>query len=153
MKTFKEFQFGWWILILLLPIMIGMNIGVFHDSFKDVGIIPHLVFNITLLTIIAMFYGMTTRVEGDKVIITFGIGLIRKTIDVSKVKNINLVQNPLLYGWGIRMIPNGWLYSISGSEGVELQFADRTSIVRIGSKNAALLRNQIIEHAKLPTLR
>ncbi|MBA4145254.1 MAG: hypothetical protein C0523_05785, partial [Cytophaga sp.] len=120
MKTFKEFQFGWWILILLLPIMIGMNIGVFHDSFKDVGIIPHLVFNITLLTIIAMFYGMTTRVEGDKVIITFGIGLIRKTIDVSKVKNINLVQNPLLYGWGIRMIPNGWLYSISGSEGVEL---------------------------------
>lgn len=153
MKTFKEFQFCWWMLIVIAPVMLAMNMGVFNDSLQGVGGVPHLIFNITCIVIFALFYAMTTKVEGDKVIVTFGIGLIRKTINVSTVKNIDLVQNPFIYGWGIRMIPNGWLYNISGSDGIELQFADRKSIVRIGSKNAALLRKQILTQANLISLK
>ena len=46
-------------------------------------------------------------------------------------------------GWGIRIIPNGMLYNVGGSRGVELRFTDTTRIIRIGTKDALKLKSEI----------
>jgi len=86
---------------------------------------------------------MTTTIEGDVLRISYGIGLIRKTIHLSEIGSVEVVRSPWIYGWGIRFIPNGMLYNIKGLSGVELTFKGRSRIIRIGSSNADALRDAI----------
>ena len=99
----------------------------------------------TLLLIITylLFYGLTTKVVDGLVTVSFGIGLIRKRILLHRIKKVITVVNPWYYGWGVRFIPNGMLYNISGSDGVELQFNDTDRIIRIGTKDAGQLKREI----------
>lgn len=92
-----------------------------------------------------LFFGMKTYVDDTKIRIAFGIGLIRKTILLNNVKAVETVRNKWYYGWGIRLIPNGWLYNISGLHGVEIKRKDTASVIRIGTKQPALLRKAIFE--------
>lgn len=95
--------------------------------------------------ILLLFYGMTVIVDHEKIKISFGLGLIGKTIKIARIKSVEVVKNPWYYGWGIRLIPNGWLFNISGSHGIELTFIDKKRVIRIGSKNSATLKNEIVK--------
>lgn len=86
---------------------------------------------------------MTTKVDAEKINISFGLGVIRKTIKVEKIENIDIVKDPWYYGWEIRLIPNGWLYNINGSDGIELKFNDNKRVIRIGTRNSIILKNEI----------
>ena len=88
---------------------------------------------------------MTIKVDTERINISFGLGVIRKSIKVDKIINVDTIKNPWYYGWGIRLIPNGWLYNISGSDGIELKFGDKRRIIRIGTKDSGKLKNEIIK--------
>ena len=62
-----------------------------------------------------------------------GIGLISKSYNISNLKSCKPVTNSPLNGIGIRMLPNGWLYNVTGLKAIELQFKNKKSIVRIGT--------------------
>jgi hypothetical protein len=64
--------------------------------------------------------------------VRFGIGLIRKRIDLAKVRAFRSVRNPWYWGWGIRLYPGGWLYNVSGLDAVELALDDGTEL-RVGT--------------------
>ena len=146
MKTYKEFQFGAIVFIISIPIQILLTIlylakaGNYPMS-PPVFLAPNVIF----ILIYSLFYGMKTEVDEKSIRISYGIGLIRKTIKLANVKGVSIVSNPWYYGWGIRLIPNGWLYNISGSNGVELTFKDTSRVIRIGSANASALNKAISE--------
>ena len=52
----------------------------------------------------------------------FGLGIIRRTIALADVTGCTVVRNPWWYGWGIRLIPHGWMWNVAGLDAVELQF-------------------------------
>ena len=74
-------------------------------------------------------------VEGDAqdVRLFFGMGIIRRTIPRQRIAQAEQVRNSWWYGWGIRLTPHGWMWSISGLDAVEL-----TSLP--GGKNFASVR-------------
>jgi hypothetical protein len=43
---------------------------------------------------------MTIKVGTERINISFGLGVIRKTIRVDKIKNVDTIKNPWYYGWG-----------------------------------------------------
>lgn len=136
MGDYKEFQFG-----TLLVITLGLTELLMLWLFMNgIGTTPMtlgiflLVTGILLISVL-LFYGMTTVVAGDTIVLSFGIGLIRKTIDLSNVREAVIIKNPWYYGWGIRYIPHGMLYNVSGPDGVELRFTTGGRIVRIGTKD------------------
>ena len=92
-----------------------------------------------------LFYGMTIKVDTERIIISFGLGVIRNTIRLDKIKNVDTIKNPWYYGWGIRLIPHGWLFNVSGSDGIELKFNNNQRIIRIGTKDSAKLKDEIIK--------
>ena len=144
MKDYREFRFGWLIFVFTIPIQI--LIAVFY--FSGIGDNPlsandFFVVNLVILAIFILFYGLTTKISNTTIRIAFGIGLIRKRIRLSRIKSVEAVKTPWYYGWGIRFIPNGMLYNISGSEGVELKFADTNRVIRIGTKDALNLKQEI----------
>lgn len=83
---------------------------------------------------------MTTTIDAESITISFGIGLIKKKINLANIESVREVENPWYWGWGIRMIPNGTLHNISGSKGIELKFKNSDIIIRIGSKDPETLK-------------
>ena len=73
-----------------------------------------------LLTLLV--YRLKVEVNAQEIIISFGVGLIKKRIQIKNIKSAEEVKNKFWYGWGIRYTPHGWLWNISGYEAVELSF-------------------------------
>ncbi|MBK5277333.1 MAG: hypothetical protein JJE09_00570 [Bacteroidia bacterium] len=86
---------------------------------------------------------MTTKISSEIITVFFGIGLIRKRIQIKRISSVETIKTPWYYGYGIRFIPNGMLYSVSGTDGVELKLNDTKRVIRIGSKNPQQLKQEI----------
>lgn len=107
------------ILFTFLPLM-GMQIRV--AGFL-IALICGLVF---------VFGSMTVTVSSDALKISFGIGLIHRTIRLADMISVKTVSNPWYLGWGIHKIRHGWIYNVSGFQGIEITL-NNSRIVRIGS--------------------
>ena len=144
MKDYKEFQFGWLIFILLVPVQVLITYAFVNNlgdrPFGPAGFI--VVSSILILTYL-FFYGLTTKVSEEKISVIYGIGFPRRTIAMNRVKSVETVKSPWYYGWGIRIFPKGMLYNISGTEGVEVHFIDTDNVIRIGSKASQRLKQEI----------
>lgn len=79
-----------------------------------------------------MFSTLTVTVEANFFEVSFGIGFLRKRVFLDEAKDCRVVKNPIIYGWGIRRIPNGWLYNVSGLKAVEVAMKNG-KIYRIGT--------------------
>lgn len=144
MKDYKEFQFGWILFVFMIP----MQIMVAYFYYNDIGDRPletsvFWVINLIIFLICLLFYGMTTKIKTDSISLAYGIGLVRRRIQLNKIKSIEIVKNPWYYGRGIRLIPKGVLYSIQGSDGIELKFNHTDRLVRIGTKDPMKLKQEI----------
>lgn len=139
MTRFKEVQLGWVVLVavglvlLLITILFSLQLGT-----RPITTPSYLLVCGTLGLSLAFAYRMQIEVTDEEVIITFGIGMIRRRIPITKIISITEVTNPWYYGWGMRIIPNGWLYNVSGPQAVELQL-DTGRVVRIGTRRQAEL--------------
>lgn len=103
----------------------------------------YIVLQIILGGCVLLFFGMRVAVDETKIKISFGIGLISKTIKIGEVKSTEIVRNPWYYGLGIHFIPHGMLYNISGRNAVELKFKNSKKLIRIGTANPQELKNAI----------
>ena len=51
----------------------------------------------------------------------FGPGLIHKRFKLNEIESCKVVKNHWYNGWGIRLIPHGILYNVSGFYAVEIK--------------------------------
>ena len=125
MEKYKEFQFGWILFIFVVPAHVLVNYlylaGIGNKPMSSGSIVFG---NIVLTSLYILFYGLTTRLTNDILSVSFGIGIIKKKISIKRIAGVQETQNNILYGWGLRFIPNGIMYNISGSAAVELKFND-----------------------------
>jgi len=144
MKSYKEFTFGWLIFVLAIPIhLLVAYLYVNQLGDRPVGTGGFTAISLVFIIIYFLFYGLTTKITLDAIVVSFGIGLIIKRIPLKRVEAVDIITSPWYYGWGIRIIPNGMMYNISGSQGVELKFNDTKRIVRIGTKDPSRLKKEI----------
>ena len=144
MVRYREFQFSWLITIVLLPLQ-GWLV---YSYLNNLGNRPmpleiFLILTGLFVLIYLTFYGMTTSINSEKIIISFGIGLFRKRINLSRIAKVDTSRSPWYYGYGIRLIPNGWMYNVSGPHSVELTFTDRNRVIRIGTQDPQGLKREI----------
>jgi hypothetical protein len=149
MNHFKEFQFGKMVFMIAVPAQIFLFLAYnFQIGNHPIPLRSFLLGNIVIALVYLLFYGMTTTISDGRIQITYGIGLIRKSVRLRDVETVSVVSTPWYYGWGIRIIPNGMLYNINGSGGVELILKGKKRILRIGSANAAVLQNAIMDSVR-----
>ena len=142
MNDYKEFQMSWLLLSVALPIHLFL-VFAFINDIGNHPLTPYsfIFMNLLFVLIYSSFFGMTTRIHNEALTISFGVGIIRRRIKLSRIKTLNTVNTPWYYGVGIRFIPGGMLYSIQGTKGVELKFNDSDKVIRVGSSDP----NQLIE--------
>lgn len=144
MKDYKEFTFGWLIFVLLIPIHLLLTYLYINDiGDRPMGTNGYTIVTVTFILIYFLFYGLTTKITSDTITVSFGVGLIKKKMQLKRVKTVDTIKSPWYYGWGIRIIPNGTLYNISGTDGVELKFNDTNRIIRIETTDSLTLKKEI----------
>lgn len=115
-QRYSHRQIGWmtggWPLLLMLGI--AAFVGVNADVRVAAGIA-----GIGLL-LVSLFGVLTVTVDDAAVRCIFGIGLIRIRLPIREIRSARVVNSPWYAGWGIRMVPGGWLYNVSGRRAIEL---------------------------------
>jgi hypothetical protein len=87
---------------------------------------------VLLAVVLLLFGSLRLTITDQKIEAAFGVGLLRKRIPLADVRSVTRVRNPWYCGWGIRSMPNGMLYNVSGFDAVELSLADGRH-VRLGT--------------------
>ncbi len=95
-----------------------------------------------LLACFALFSTLTVDVIDTEVRLRFTFGAIRRGFPLDAIKDARPVRNAWYYGWGVRILPRGWLYNVSGLDAVELEMTDGR-VHRIGTDQPAELARAI----------
>ena len=81
-----------------------------------------------------LFGGLTTKVGPESVTLSFGVGIIKKSISLENIEAAEAVRNSWWYGFGIRLTPHGWMWNMNGLSAVESTYKTGKKF-RIGTKN------------------
>jgi hypothetical protein len=145
MIRYKNFQFGWFIVITLAVIIIWMTLAYIHQwGTNPIDTYVYILFMIIFGVVLSMFYGMTVIVTDKHLKIKFGIGIYIKKIELSAIKSVTILKYPFYSGYGIRILPNGILYNVSGSYAIEIKIKGKKNAVLVGTNDWDNLK-EIIE--------
>lgn len=149
-KTYT--QFGKLSVIILVPMLILSLVLLLFIGYDDLILVGILILlAITSLLCILIFYKLTISIDSDNLSFKLGVGLVSKKYLIADIKSCKPVKNNPFYGIGIRLIPEGWLYNVTGLEAIELSFKNRNSKIRIGTnqpEEIAAMINKMIENGK-----
>jgi hypothetical protein len=144
--TYKHMQTGWVVLGVCVGLMLLFEFLPKQRVPREV-FFPALI--LLLLVIIILMGALTVEVDDVTIRLRFGVGLVRKTFSLADVASCKPVRNKWWWGWGIKCIPGGWLYNVSGLDAVELKLKNG-KIFRIGTDEPQALNDFI--RAKLSKL-
>ena len=69
-----------------------------------------------------LFWGLTVEVNKDIIRLSFGFGIIHRSIPRERIATVTQVRNRWWYSLGVRLTPHGWMWNISGLDAVELTY-------------------------------
>ena len=145
MKEYKEFQFFWVIAVVSAGVTLVVSLlFVFQYGSRPLSMGSFVVVVGSMAFILVLSYGMYTRITETTVLVHFGVGLFRRSIDMNRILEATIVKSPWYYGWGVRLIPCGWLFNVSGEYSVELQLKNSNRVLRIGTQEPKQLLEAIL---------
>ena len=68
---------------------------------------------------------------------------------MSAIDSITVTKYPLYFGYGIRMIPKGMLYNVSGRYAIEIKIKGKKSVMYIGTNDWDNLKMVLEESIKM----
>ena len=82
--------------------------------------------------VMVLFHSLTVKLDEVAIHLSYGIGLVRRSIPLERVAVCAPVRNRWFYGLGIRYVGTGWMWNIAGLDAVELTYTDGRQF-RIGT--------------------
>lgn len=68
-----------------------------------------------------LFHALTVEVARGYLRFRFGIGVIHRQFRIRDITDVAKVRNRWFYGWGIKLTPHGWLFSVSGFDAIQIK--------------------------------
>lgn len=127
MPDYRHTQAGWQVYGVLIPMTLFLMYTLITREPAVFGLLA-LIFAV----VVTLFGWLTVHINARRLLIKFGVGLIRRTISLDTVRSFAPVRNRWWYGWGVRFTPHGILYNVSGLQAVELLLHDGRR-VRVGT--------------------
>jgi hypothetical protein len=138
---YSHTQLGWVVLLSVVGAIVAVLLIAFFT--RELPVVAFVVL-IFLVLALASFTTLTVRVDRNRLRISFGPGLVEKSFVLGEVASCRIVTNPWYYGWGVRIIPGGWLFNVSGFRAVEIQMKNG-KMYRIGSDEPEKLESFVKE--------
>jgi hypothetical protein len=110
---------------------------------------PVLLLAAALAVCVPVFGSLTVDIDSETLLVSFGPGLVRKRFQLSEIVSAEPVRFNGYDGCGIHRLQNGWGYSVSGLDAVEIEFSDGSAF-RIGTDEPRALVASIRNARGLP---
>lgn len=83
----------------------------------------------------AMFWRLRTSVDQEAVHVAFTFGWPKRTFPIEAVDAHTPARTRWYFGWGIRLIPQGWMFNVWGFDAVDVAYRTNGTIktFRIGT--------------------
>ena len=117
MTRYEHTQTGYVIIWCLVPIILVASGGFIGHRAAP------LIVSILLLVCL-LFYKLGITIDDRTLSASFGVGVIRKRVRLSKIVGCEPIRIRWWYGWGIHLTPCGWLYNVSGFHAVAITLRD-----------------------------
>ncbi|WP_290697973.1 hypothetical protein [Lacinutrix sp.] len=132
MILYKNTQYGK-LLIIILSICGLIPIVLFFIKIDDKPMQHWLILVVTSIFIITLllFYKLTITISKEKIEAEFGIGLIKRTLNIKDINydTIEEIKTPSYYGIGIRITPNGLLYNVKTGNAIKIKSNEKTFFI------------------------
>jgi hypothetical protein len=125
---YRHTQIGWAVIVAMDLSIVMIIVLLAFTEFSWVPVIVALILGLATF----LFASLTVEVDEEFLTVRFGPGLVRKAIALRFITEYRPVRNHWYHGWGIRKVPAGWMYNVSGLDAVELRLQDG-SVFRIGT--------------------
>ena len=109
----------------LITILLILSVIIVFTSSYIGGVLIALSINLVIGT---LFYSMTIEVNGNKVCWYFGLGFLRKEVEVSSITEVSFYETKWYQGIGVRMLKDGWLYNASVGKALKLKLSSGKNI-------------------------
>ena len=76
-----------------------------------------------------LFASLTIRITETELRWHFGPCLIRKKVALADIQLAEIITIKFIYGWGIHLTPQGWLYNVSGFKTVDFKLKNGKQFV------------------------
>jgi hypothetical protein len=137
---YKHIQIGYAAIVIVFAVILGIFAKAAFESRVGFDWKLHTIAGIAIVAIGGLFSSLTIRVENGRLSWHFAIPAVRNSIPLKDIMSVEIVRNPLIYGWGMHMIRRGWVYNVSGRGAVEVNLHDGTRL-RLGTDEPeALIR-------------
>jgi hypothetical protein len=115
---YKHTQIGHVVIWAVLVISIVVAIGTISQPSRSHEI--SVVISLLLLVTIPLFCKLKIEIDDQTLLVSFGIGLIKKKVPLAQIVAYEPIRIRWWYGWGIHLTPHGWLYNVSGLDAVAI---------------------------------
>lgn len=143
---YRHRQIGLWYLIIIGALIFSLAVipSVIAGEWWVGAII-----GVAFVLIYGAFGSLTTTVDDKELSVRFTFGWPRRVIAIKAIDHHEVARDRWYYGWGVRLIPGGMLYSVWGLDAVEVHYRDkkksRDRMFRIGTDDARALDAAIAE--------
>jgi hypothetical protein len=146
MEPYKRFYFNWFILviwILIITWMIFAYIYKWGNNPVDIGGL--IIFLILFIGIFISVYGFYITIDNEKIEIKIGVGLIKKVIYFSIIKEVNLIENKFKYSLKKANLKDFRSYNFPTFErkAIEVKLKDNKTAIIIGIANTLELLSEL----------
>jgi hypothetical protein len=133
------------VVALISAIVIPASVS--HGSPPAVELVALGVVLLIVFIVMLLFSRLTIIVDDNRISWRFGAGWPKFDQPLSEVVSARTVSNSIVYGYGIRVIPKGMLYNVSGRGAVEITRPDG-KLIRLGSDEPEKLLAAIQDAAR-----
>lgn len=126
--SYRRTQTGW---VIIGAMVVAMGLG--GGLLARAGSHTLAILIVCAALLVCLLFGtLTITIDDDAFTFRMGVGLVGRRIPLADISSRQAVVNRWYYGWGVRLYPGGWLYTISGLRAVELWLRDGSRI-RVGT--------------------
>ncbi|MFC1980834.1 hypothetical protein ACFLVN_01120 [Chloroflexota bacterium] len=116
-KHYEHTQVGYLIIVVMAAVMVLIGIVLAKSGINGIAIGVLIIIAVLLV----LFSSLTVVIWEEELEVRFGPGPIRKRFKLNEIESCKVVKNHWYNGWGIRLIPHGILYNVSGFYAVEIK--------------------------------
>ena len=120
---YQNKQMGTALLLVMGAVILFISLLAFDKSNEVIW--PVIIF-IGLISF--LFHSLNITVDVYEINWSFGPGFWKKSVKLEAVNSVNVIKTKWYYGLGIRYIPSGWLYTVSGTTAIQLELKGGSKI-------------------------
>ena len=120
---YQHKQIGTALLLVMGAVILFVSLIAFD---KNNEVIWPLIIIVGLISF--LFHSLNIKVNNSEIKWSFGPGFWKKSVKLEAVNSVRVINTKWYYGLGIRYIPSGWLYTVSGTKAIQLELKDGSKI-------------------------